>query len=592
MSSFWKSVLATILGIIILVAVTSLVCCVGVVGSIASGSAAPSIKSNSVMVLNLNGTLTERSSENPMDLFMGNGTSIGLDVVLNSIKKAKGNDDIDGIYIEVGAFSPDSWASVQAIHDALADFKKSGKWIVSYADNYDQASYYLATAGTSIFLNPNGSLDWHGIGSQPMLLKDMLAKFGVKVQLAKVGTYKSAPEMFVADKMSDANREQITDYITSIWNHVLADVSKSRKISVDSLNAYADNLITFADQHDYISKKLIDKLLYADEAVKEIKKMLGIDEDDDINQVAYTDVNNLESDDEGDEIAVYYAYGDIVQTETESSLLGGGGEMIVGANVVKDLASLANDENIKAVVIRVNSGGGSAYASEQIWRAVEQLKKEKPVVVSMGGMAASGGYYMSCNSNWIVAEPTTLTGSIGIFGMFPDFSELVTQKLGVKFEEVKTNKNSTFGNLMARSFNEEEMSMLDKYIQRGYELFLKRVGGGRGMTRDQVDSIAQGHVYTGERAIQLKLVDQLGTLDDAVAKAAKLAKIDEYYTSDYPAQKEWFETLFDKANGSNTILDEQMQSTLGEFYSPFMMIRNIRNQSAVQARLPYVMNMN
>lgn len=592
MSSFWKSVLATILGIIILVAITSLVCCVGIVGSLASGSAAPSIESNSVMVLNLNGTLTERSDANPLNMIMGEGSALGLDDIVSSIKNAKDNEDIKGIFIQVGAFSPDSWASTQAIHDALSDFKKSGKWIVTYADNYDQASYYLATAGTSIYLNPNGMLDWHGIGSQPMLLKDMLAKFGIKVQLAKVGTYKSAPETFVADKMSDANREQITDYINSIWGKVLADVSKSRNVSVDSLNAYADQLITFSDQKEYVKMKLIDKLLYADEVQAEIKKLLKIDADDEINQVDYLTLNNLEVDESGDEIAVYYAFGDIVQTETESSLLGGGGEMIVGEKVVKDLAQLAKDNSVKAVVIRVNSGGGSAYASEQIWRAVELLKKEKPVVVSMGGMAASGGYYMSCGSNWIVAEPTTLTGSIGIFGMFPDFSELVTQKLGVKFEEVKTNKNSTFGNLMARSFNDEEMAMLDNYIQRGYELFLKRVGGGRNMQRDAVDSIAQGHVYTGERAIQLKLIDQLGSLDDAIAKAAKLAKVNEYYTTAYPAPKEWYEDLFDQTMGSGTILDEQMQATLGELYSPFMMIKNIKNQSAVQARIPYIINFN
>ena len=592
MTNFWKSVLATILGIIILVAITSLVCCAGVIGSLASSKTAPSIESNSVMVINLNGAMEERGQDNPLGMLTGNANSLGLDDMLGAIKKAKDNDDIKGIFIQVGSFSPDSWASTQAVHDALADFKKSGKWIVTYADNYDQASYYLATAGTKIYLNPSGMIDWHGIGSQPMLLKDLLAKFGIKVQLAKVGTYKSAPEMFVADKMSDANREQITDYINSIWNHVLADVSKSRKISVDSLNSYADNLITFADQKEYVSNKMVDKLLYADEMISEVKKLLGLDEEETISQVDYVTVNNLEADEDGDEIAVYYAYGDIIQTANESSVMGNGGHTIVGEDVVKDFAELANDNSIKAVVIRINSGGGSAYASEQMWRAIEQLKKQKPVVVSMGGMAASGGYYMSCNSNWIVAEPTTLTGSIGIFGMFPDFSELVTQKLGVKFDEVKTNKNSTFGNLMARSFNGEEMAMLDKYIARGYELFLKRVGGGRGMTRDQVDAIAQGHVYTGERAIQLKLVDQLGSLDDAVAKAASLAKVKDYYTAAYPAQKEWYEELLNQATGTSTILDEQMQSTLGELYSPFMMIKNIRNQSAVQARLPYIMNCN
>ena len=594
MSSFWKSVVATVLGLIIFVTIVSLVCCAGVVGSISSTSSAPSIKSNSVLVFNLNGMVDERGVSSPFSEIFGEEAGVlGLNDIISAIKKAKDNDDIKGIYMQFGAYSPDSWATNQEIRKALVDFRKSGKWIVSYADTYTQGAYYLASAGDKILLNPEGMVDWHGIGSNPMYLKDLMAKFGVKMQLAKVGTYKSAPEMFVADKMSDANREQTMAYITGIWNQVVNDVSASRKISPEQLNEYADRLITFDDPKDVLKTKMIDKLVYADEVKKEIKQLLGLDDDESINQVTMATINSLETDESGDEIAVYYAYGDIVQSSTEQNILGGGQNMIVGEDLVSDFADLAADDDVKAVVIRVNSGGGSAYASEQIWRAIELLKKKKPVVISMGGMAASGGYYMSCNSDWIVAEPTTITGSIGIFGMFPDFSELMTQKLGIKYDEVKTNKNSTFGNSFVRPFNSEEMAMLEKYVQRGYETFIKRVGDGRKMTRQQVDSIGQGHVYTAADAMKIKLVDELGGLDEALKKAASLAKLDKYQRKEYPAQKEWYEDLLNNTKtNSNTLLDDKMRATLGELYQPFMLMKSIRNQDAIQARIPYVLNIN
>ena len=593
MSNFWKSVVATILGLIIFVSIVSLVCCAGVVGSLSSSSSSPSISSNSVLVMNMNGMVEERGIDNPLSEIFGNGITImGLNDIVNAINKAKDNDDIKGIYMQFGAYMPDSWATNQAIRRALADFRKSGKWIISYADTYTQGAYYLASVGDKIFLNPEGMIDWHGIGSNPMYLKDLMAKFGIKMQLAKVGTYKSAPEMFVADKMSDANREQTMAYMTSIWNQVLTDVSESRKISTEQLNEYADRLITFDDPKDVLKTKMIDKLTYADEVKTEIKKLLGLDEDESINQVSIASLNNLETDESGDEIAVYYAFGDIVQTNAEQSITSGGQNMIVGEDLVSDFAALAADDNVKAVVIRVNSGGGSAYASEQIWRAIEMLKKKKPVVISMGGMAASGGYYMSCNSNWIVAESTTITGSIGIFGMFPDFSELMTQKLGIKFDEVKTNKNSTFGSSMSRPFNADEMAMIEKYVQRGYETFIKRVGDGRKMTREQVDSIGQGHVYTAADAKKLRLVDEIGGLDAALKKAASLAKLDKYHACDYPAQKQWYEDLLQQvSDNSNTVLDDKLKATLGELYQPMMLIKSIKNQDALQARIPYIINM-
>ncbi len=592
MKEFFKMVFATIVGMLLFGIVMGILGVMCLVGMVASSGSVKSLEDNSVMVLNLSGQLDERAQDNVMSMFMGgdNG-AIGLDDVLSAIKKAKANDEIKGIYIESGMFSSDSYASMQAIRRALVDFKKSGKWIIAYGDNYTQGTYYLASVADKVYMNPEGILDWHGIASNPIFLKDAMSKFGVKMQLSKVGAYKSAPEMFTADKMSDANREQVTAYINGIWDNVLKEVSDSRKIPIDSLNSYADNMVMFGGSKALIEKKMIDGVLYTDEVKDVVKKQLKLDKEDDINQLALIDMANVkDTDTEGEEIAVYYAFGDIVD--------GGGNDLPaqeaqIDAQVVcKDLADLAEDDNVKAVVLRVNSGGGSAYASEQIWHQMELLKKKKPVVVSMGGMAASGGYYISCNSNWIVAEPTTLTGSIGIFGMFPDYSGLLKDKLGVKFDEVKTNKNSSFGT-MSRPFNEEEMSYLNAYIDRGYKLFRKRVADGRKLSIEAVEKVAQGHVWLGQDALKHHLVDELGGLENAVAKAAKLAKLDEYHTSSYPAMPDLFEQLMSSAEDkTGSYLDEAMKANLGEYYEPLKLLRDINKHNAIQARIPFLMNIN
>ena len=517
MKDFFKYMSATVVGLIVFTLLTGVIGAMCIVGMIASGSSAKDVSENSVMVLNMSGMLDERSESSFMDELNG-GTvgTIGLDDVLEAIGKAKDNDKIKGIYIEAGMLSADSYASLAAIRNALLDFKKSGKWIVAYGDVYTQGTYYVASVADKVFLNPSGQIDWHGISSQPVFLKDLMAKFGVKMQLAKVGTYKSAPEMYTADKMSDANREQVTAYVNGIWQNVCKAVSESRKISVEQLNAYADNFITLNDPKDFVKYKFVDKLIYTDQIDAEINKLLKQDADDNINTVSLAEMKVVKSKEEkGEEIAVYYAYGNIVDNATGGML--SNEHNIVSKTVCDDLKALMDDDDVKAVVLRINSGGGSAYASEQIWHYVEMLKKEKPVVVSMGGMAASGGYYISSGANWIVAEPTTLTGSIGIFGMFPDFSGLLTEKLGVKFDEVKTNKHSAFGT-PARPFNEEEMRYLNNYIDRGYALFRSRVAQGRKMKVEQVEKIAQGRVWLGQDALKVKLVDELGGLDKAVAK--------------------------------------------------------------------------
>lgn len=589
MKNFFLNVLATVVGILVFLLLIGFFGVMSIVGMVASTDATTKVKDNSVLVLKMDGSLEERAEDNIMTQLSGVvGQTIGLEETLNAIKKAKENDNVKGIYIEGGMFSGIP-ASTQELRDALVDFKKSGKWIVAYADQYSQSSYYLASVSDKIWLNPQGMVDWHGLASQPYYLKDLLEKFGVKVQLAKVGAYKSAPETYTSDHMSEPNREQITAYITGIWDNMLNDVSASRKISKETLNTLADGMVMLDDQQAYVKNKLVDKLLYSEEVKGEVKKLLGIDDDKDINQINVEQMQNVKEKRKGDEIAVYYAYGSIVDDRGTGSL-GSTDHLIVGKEVSKDLEKLASDDKVKAVVLRVNSGGGSAYASEQIWHAVMNLKAKKPVVVSMGGMAASGGYYISCPANWIVAEPTTITGSIGIFGMFPDFSGLLTQKLGVKFDEVKTNKNAGFGT-MARPFNEEEMGYLNAYIDRGYKLFRKRVADGRKQSPEAIEEIAQGHVWLGKDALGIKLVDQLGNIDDAVKKAAELAKLDQYFTSSYPGEVDVFDQIMNSMSDTGgNYLDAKMRATLGDYYEPFMLLKNINKQNAIQARIPFYLN--
>ena len=589
MKDFFKNVFATFVGLFLFVLVTLLLGFVCIFGMVLSSESTTEIKNNSVLVINLSGPLNERTEENVITKFVGKtANETSLEDVLSGIEKAKADKNIKGIYLEAGVFVPNSYAALQEIRDALIDFKKSNKWIVAYGDSYTQGTYYLASVANDVYLNPQGMLDWHGLSTQRIYLKDMLAKFGVKVQVSKVGTYKSATEMFTGDKMSDADRQQTSAYLNGIWKYLLKGVGESRNIPIAKLNEYADSVITFANPADYLKMKLIDKLLYTDQVRNEIKKRLGIASGDDINQVSLADLKTVKADKNGNEIAVYYAYGDIVDAPVSGTSLSQ--HNIVGKDVCKDLKELMDDDDVKAVVIRVNSGGGSAFASEQMWHQIMELKKVKPVVVSMGGYAASGGYYMSVPANWIVAEPTTITGSIGIFGMFPDFSGLASEKLGIKFDEVKTNKNGTFLSPM-RPLTPDEMRMLQVYIDRGYNTFKDRVAQGRKLTMQQVETIAQGHVYTGEDALKIKLVDELGGLDKAVLKAVQLAKIKDYYTENYPAPVNWLDQIFGDYVQDN-YLSEQLHSSLGMLYQPFSILRTLNQQSAIQARIPYFININ
>ncbi len=589
MKDFFKNVLATAVGVLLVGFITGFFMVVSLVGMALSQSETAPVADNSVLVLRLTGSLSERANDDVLaSLFGDRIPKLGLATMTEAIRQAKESDKVKGIYIEAGAFAPDSYASLAAIRRELEEFRKAGKWIVAYGDSYTQGAYYLASVADKVYLNPQGQVDWHGLGSEPVFVKDLLAKLNVRMQVAKVGTYKSATEMFTGEKMSDADRQQTTAYLTGIWQNVVSAVGKSRSLTAQQLNAYADSLVSLAAPQDYVRMRMVDGLLYTDQVRQAVKKKMGLSPDDEIPQVSMSDLLAAGPEDKkGDEIAIYYAVGDIVDGVVAMPSR----ESVIDAQkVCADLQDLAKDKDVKAVVLRVNSPGGSAYASEQIWHQVMEMKKVKPVVVSMGSYAASGGYYISCPANWIVAEPNTLTGSIGIFGMFPDVSGLLREKLGLKFDEVKTNKYALFGT-RSRPFTADELSHLESYIDRGYKLFRQRVADGRRLKVDQVEQVAQGHVWLGQDALKIGLVDQLGGVEVALRKAAQLAKLTQWHSTPYPVLPDYLSQLLDLPGAARgNYLDEQMRQSLGAYYEPFALIRDLRTQNPVQARLPFEPN--
>lgn len=590
MKQFLKYVLATIVGFFCIGIFMMMLGFIMIGSMMVADSKTPSVKEGTVLHITLSGSITERAAENPFSSLMGKSAMInqGLDDIIKAIKVAKTNKNVSGIYLEGGALSTD-YATLQELRKALVDFKKSKKFILSYADTYTQGSYYLSSVADKVLLNPSGMIDWKGIASQPIFFTDLLKKVGVKMQVFKVGTYKSAVEPFILTGMSDANREQLQACIGDIWQNVCTDVSASRRIPTDSLNAFADRYISLSQPQNYVKCHLVDSLSYIDGVRDKLRQLSHQEKVTMITPSELAKVDN--SSDEDDKIAVYYAQGDIVD-ELGTGSMGANQQQIVGKKVVEDLDRLAEDEDVKAVVIRVNSGGGSAYASEQMWRAVKLLKKKKPVVVSMSGMAASGGYYMSCAADCIVAEPTTLTGSIGIFGLIPDASELLTEKLGLHFDVVKTNKSADFG-AMGRGFNADEAGAMQMYVNRGYMQFLSRVADGRHMTTAQVDRIAQGRVWTGTQALKLKLVDRLGSLDDAITIAASKAKVKAYSVEGYPGKSSWMDQLLNTVS-TDDYMEEKLKVALGEYYAPLRFVSTLRGtdvKNCVQARSYYLPNL-
>ena len=583
MKEFFKYTLATITGFVITLFLIFVLGITFIIGLMATSSSETLVAEHSVLHLRLSGELSERAVDNPLKDFLPNeASSVGLRDVLQAIKKAKENDNIEGIYLEAGSLAA-SFASLEAIRNALLDFKSSEKFIISYGDQYTQGQYYLASVADEIYLNPQGAINWVGLATQPIFYTDLLKKIGVEMQIFKVGTYKSAVEPYTETKMSDASREQTKVFLNDIWSHIVENVSASRQISEENLQEYADKMMLFQPAQLSLDVKLVDKLAYKSEMDSILKVKL---DDEKPVLLSYKKMKNVvnpsnpRTNIEGS-IAVYYAEGAIVdfssKYETE----------IVANKVLKDLKKLEDNEDIKAVVLRVNSPGGSAFASEQIWKAVMDLKAKKPVVVSMGDYAASGGYYISAAADYILAEPTTLTGSIGIFAMIPDVKKL-TETVGLDFDVVKTNKMSDFGAIY-RNFNPDERVLLQNYVESGYDLFVKRCAEGRSMSDEAIREIAEGRVWTGARAKELGLVDELGGLSQAISIAASKAGITEYRERSFPAQPSFMEQLLDMTS-SDAVISKLYFSKYTDVLKQAEEIKRMTESSSLQARMPYVFN--
>lgn len=580
-----KMVGATLVGLALWSIVALVFFMIGLAGIIASEGSS-TVDEGSILRIKLAGTLSERSEASPLGFLSGEEKGLALDELLQAIDNAAENENVIGIYLEGGALSGNP-AMMQELRQALVKFKKSKKFIISYADTYTQGSYYVCSVSDQMYLNPEGMVDWHGLSAEISFYTEVMKKLGVKMQVFKVGSFKSAVEPYINTEMSEPNREQVTSYLTSIWNNMLKEVSNSRKISTEKLNALADSMMVFSPATQVLKEKMVDKLCYKDEVRNILKKKAGVEEDETLTFASAEQVANAPAstmDKKKDCIAIYYAYGNIVD-DTTDGLTGGALGSIVPDPMNKELDKLMNEDDIKAVVIRVNSGGGSAYASEQIWRQIALLKQKKPVVISMGGMAASGGYYISSGASRIVAEPTTLTGSIGIFGMFPDMSELMTEKIGLKYDHVKTNKHGDFGT-MSRPISEEEGRLLQAHVERGYDLFTRRVAEGRHIPQDSVKAIGEGRVWTGEQALKIGLVDELGDLQTAIKAAAKLAKTDDYAIDYYPAKSSWFEQLMNEDSAPD-YMECQLKALLGEHYDVFWQVKHIKEMNPIQASMPY-----
>ncbi len=580
MKQFFKFTFASVLGVLIASLILFIIGFAFIASIALSSTEATYVASpKTVLHLKLEGVLVERSKDNPLELIMGNymdrEAQIGLDDILAAIKTAKENKNIEGIYIENNVFSA-STASIQEIRSALADFKTSGKFVIAYGGAFLQNAYYLSTIADKVILNPQGMLDFRGISAEPMYLKNTLDKLGVEMQIFKVGTFKSATETYSNDKMSDANRKQVTEYINSIWGEMLSDISNDRKIAVDSLNAYADQMMMFREASKSVAYHLVDTLMYPNDVIDLLKDKVGIDKKDKITLASISEVASMKTKDktEKDKIAIVYAAGDIDGTSTDG---------IVSSDLIKDLKKIRIDDDVKAVVLRVNSPGGSAYGSEQIWKEVDAIRAVKPIVVSMGDYAASGGYYISCAANYIIAEPTTLTGSIGIFGIMPNAAGLIN-KVGLTFDNVKTNKYSDMPDF-TRPMNGDEKMLIQSYIEKGYDTFITRCADGRKKTKAEIDSIGQGRVWTGKMALEIGLVDALGNLSDAINKAAELAKVEKYSITRFPEKKDFFTLLMEDFNGN--METRMVQKFLGENYKQYEYLQKIQSMDYVQARLPF-----
>lgn len=592
MKSFLKYTLATIVGIII-VNIIMFFFFIAFVGAIAAFSdKTVTVKDNSVLTIKLAGELLDRTSDNPLDninfFSMTPRKTLGMNKILASIKNAAADSRITGIYLDLtdiqGNFG--ALAFTEEIRNALLKFKESGKFILSYSNlGYSQKSYYLATVADKIYVNPETPLLLTGMSSSISFYKKTLEKLGIQPEVVKVGKFKSAVEPFIADEMSEANREQVKKYLDSSWGTIVKAISESRNIPGDSINALANrfNIYTTEQFKDW---GYFDATVYEDEMLAILKEKCNLDNSQKLNQILLTDYQNAASVAEEpakDKIAVIYAQGEIGMEQSASA---------IGPELAKTIRKARLDNNIKAIVLRVNSPGGSALTSEIIWRETELARQTKPFIVSMGNVAASGGYYISCAADTIVAEPTTLTGSIGIFGMFFSGEQLIKDKMGINTNTVKTNEHSDFGGsyplplpISSRPLSTYERNVLQNYVNQGYNTFLKRVMAGRNMSYSELDAIAQGRVWTGEDALKIGLVDMLGGLEDAVRIASGKAGIEKYNIVEYPTIKNPIEELITELTGN--VKASILKAELGAFYPTWQQLKNVVHNQGLIARLPY-----
>lgn len=579
MKSFFKYVLATVTGIILLT-VIGFVLLIAVVSSL-SKEKDVFVAQNSVLHITLNHEITERTIPNPFEGLdipgLNTMVSLGLDDIVHRVREAADDERIKGIYLDLSVVSA-SFATLQEIRDVLLEFKESGKFIVAYSEGYTQRGYFIASVADKVYLNPEGALEFNGLASQIVFLKGALDKLGIDMQVIKVGTYKSAVEPFILDRMSDENREQVTSFIGSIYNNFLLDIAASRGVHRDTLFAIADGMLVETPE-DALKHKLVDELMYKDGVLDELRSLLDVDKDKDIRSVSLTKYKpESTTSSSRNRVAVVYAVGDIVSGEGSDSQIG-------SERISRELRRVRQDERVKAVVLRVNSPGGSALASDVIWREVDLLREEKPIVVSMGDVAASGGYYISAAADSIFAQPNTITGSIGVFGLIPNMQGLMNDKLGLSFDEVKTGEYADFLINVDRPLSGEEEAILQRSVNRVYDTFIKRVADGRDISVQQVDSIGQGRVWTGEQALAIGLVDRLASLDEAVEAAAAMAKLEDYRLVQYPAVKQPFENIM--GTSTDKISTWFTKRELKQHYMIYEQMKSVMSNTGIQARIPF-----
>jgi protease-4 len=589
MKQFFKYTLASLLGSILTFAIL-----IGILIAIISAFVAgfseqeAIIDDNSVLKLRLATDIPDKASDNPFSnidfISMTSTKTMGLNNILKNIEKAKKDDKIKGIFLDVGSI-PSGLGTVEEIRNKLIDFKESGKFIIAYSSGYTQKSYYLASVADKIYLNPEGSFDWKGLYSQVIFFKGALDKLGIEAQIFRHGQFKSAVEPFFTDKMSEASKLQTITLIQSIWDDMCTKISKSRNIEIEQLNLIADSLWAY-DAKTAKEYKFVDGLVYYDEVLAELKTMSKSEEDPEDFIVSLSDYASVKiktkANNSKDKIAVIFAEGEIIDGgKSEGSL--------AGDWMAEIIREVREDEDIKAVVLRVNSPGGSGLASDIMWREITLTKEKKPVVVSMGNLAASGGYYIACPANYIFALPSTLTGSIGVFGMLPNVEKLMTEKLGITVDGVGTNAQSDFGQI-TRKTTTSEANLIQNQVEEFYDTFIQKVADGRGLTKAEVDSIGQGRVWSGLNAIEIGLVDEIGGLNDAVAKAASLANLSEYRLIEYPQKEDAFETFIKDYN--KNVTEKVIKETLNKNYKFWQIIKNAQNMSGIQARMEYELEIN